>query len=674
MKRVLKNQLISLTILLVITFCGISTAAENASEYSKYICQGKNEGVYWPTKKWRTAKPEEVGMNSSKLVKAIEYAAEPRYKTDGVAIIKNGYIVAEAYFGSFRQDSKHVSHSMAKSFTSALIGIAIDQKLISGIDEKLCKYYKEWDSNDKNDLRSRITIRHALTLTSGLKWNEDWSKWDPATNDALKMGASGHFVKYMSDRVGLHEPGERFIYSTGDPMLLSLVIEKATGMSAFDYAKKNIFEPLNISNVRWDKDRDGYTSTAWGLYTTVRDYAKFGYLYLNKGKWEDKQIVSEEWVNISTRTDPSVRMWKAYGYLWHVNLPLRLNAEGSNIHADGYMAEGIMGQNIIIIPSKELVIVKVANSQDKGMDLVKFLTLVLDSYICLILPDSIDEGNSAIHPPKIAKMVESLTPKAWELYDKVMQFTPENLYQHINGRAEYYLAYDVIGATFASFDKSTDDNVFIDLSIYDMGTPTNAFGVFSGERPLEASRVKLGRDAYRVGANHYIFQGQYYIQITAADNTDELRQVCMDLAARVTDLLQDSGQGDIWVLRALPKKNRVPQSVQYFLVDALGLDFMENTYTAKYYKGKSIVSIFLSQQDSPESARETVAKFKEHTDLYGRGVDILSVDGVELVSCDMDGSYDVVFQKDRLVAGVTGVKDKKLAVDATIDLWKQLQQ
>jgi len=481
-------------------------------------------------------------------------------------------------------------------------------------------------------------------------------------------------------------------------------------MSALEFARENLFQPMGIPSVRWDSDSQGYTATFAMLYLTVRDYAKFGYLYLNKGKWEDKQIVSEEWVNISTRTDPSVKMWKAYGYLWHVNLPLRLNAKDSNIPADGYMAEGIMGQNIVIIPSKELVIVKVANSEGKGIDLVKFLTLVLDA---------IDEDNPATSPmspfapqtplsfrrnsalatktktlppqkpKKTAMMVESLTPEGWELYDKVMQFTPENLYQQINGRAEYYLAYDVIGLTFASFEKSTDESFwvgksgfserseekgdsFIDLSIYNMGMPTNAFGVFAGERPLDAHRLKLGRDAYRMGANHYIFQGKYYIQITAADNTDELRQVCMDLAEKVMDLLQDSGE-PVWGLMALPEKDRVPQSVQYFLVDALGLDFMKNTYTAKYYKDKSIVSIFLSQQDSPEFARETVTKFKEHASLYGKGVDILSVDGIELLSCDMDGSYDVVFQKGRLVAGVTEVKDKKLAREATIDLWKQLQ-
>ena len=162
-------------------------------------------------------------------------------------------------------------------------------------------------------------------------------------------------------------------------MLLSGVIAKATAMSALEFAKRNLLQPLGISTFRWDSDKEGYTATFSMLYLTVRDYAKFGYLYLNKGKWEDKQIVSEAWVEASTRTDPSVSMWDAYGYLWHVNLPLRLGARDSNIPADGYMAEGIMGQNILIIPSRDLVVVKVANEQDARMDLVRFLTLVLDA-------------------------------------------------------------------------------------------------------------------------------------------------------------------------------------------------------------------------------------------------------------------------------------------------------
>jgi CubicO group peptidase (beta-lactamase class C family) len=167
-------------------------------------------------------------------------------------------------------------------------------------------------------------------------------------------------------------------------MLLSKVIQEATGMSAFAYARENLFGPLNITAVDWDRDKDGYTSTAWGLRMSVRDYAKFGYLYINKGHWQGKQMVSEQWVEQSTRTDPGVRMWAAYGYLWHVNLPYRLKWSKSpvpldSIPQDGYMAEGVLGQSIVIIPSKDLVIVRVANETGGHMDLVKFLTMVLDA-------------------------------------------------------------------------------------------------------------------------------------------------------------------------------------------------------------------------------------------------------------------------------------------------------
>ena len=373
----MRNSLSLWMVLLVVVSYGMSAAEDGSGSMTEYLCQGENEGAYWPTEEWRTATPEAMGMDSQKLTKAIGYAVELRHQTDGVAIIKDGYIVAEAYLGDFKRDTPHISHSMAKSFTSALVGIAIDKGLISNVDAKLSQYFDEW--SDDGDPRSKIRIRNALTLTTGLKWHEDWENFDPDTNDAMQMIYSGKYLAYMLAREAAHKPGESFTYSTGDPMLMSGVLAKATGMSALEFARENLFDPLGISSVQWDSDKQGYTATFAMLYLTLRDYAKFGHLYLSKGKWEDRQIVPKEWVAVSTRTDPSVRMWNAYGYLWHVNLPLRLGAPDSGIPADGYMAEGIMGQNIVIIPSKGLVVVKVANSQSRGIDLGKFLTLVLNA-------------------------------------------------------------------------------------------------------------------------------------------------------------------------------------------------------------------------------------------------------------------------------------------------------
>lgn len=379
--------IVVLTILLIAGCSSQSKVVASAmkeSEKISYIAQGENTGPYWPTNGWKTCAPETVGMDAQKLDLAMAYATNPKFKTEGILVVKDGYIISEAYIGSFTQDSEHISNSMAKSFSSALVGIAIDKGLIANIDERICQYYETWDCADPDDLRSKITLRHAMTLTTGLEWKEDWSTWNYKTNDALKMALSGYFTEYMSQRKGLYEPGTHFLYSTGDPMLLSKVIQQATGMSAFEFAQQQIFKPLNFSKVRWNKDEDAYTATSHGLYTTTRDYAKFGFLFLNKGQWEDQQIVSEKWVEHSTQTDPSVNMWKAYGYLWHVNLPLRLSGKKHTtstdaIPADGYMAEGVLGQNIIIIPSKNLMIVKVANQKTQQIDLAKLITLVINA-------------------------------------------------------------------------------------------------------------------------------------------------------------------------------------------------------------------------------------------------------------------------------------------------------
>jgi|TARA_B100000315_G_scaffold253769_1_gene293298 CubicO group peptidase (beta-lactamase class C family) len=368
------------TIALAVALCGsLVTSAANAEGSPNQLAQGPKAEAYWPTAGWRTAKPEAVGMNSAKLLQAVDYAGEAQYKTDGVAIIKDGYIVAEAYFGDFKQDSQHFSASVAKSFTNALVGIAIDKGLVPGVHAKLCQYFDEWDCSNADDMRSKIEIRHALTLTTGLKWQENWSKIDPATNDALKMGASRKFLEYMLNREALHVPGTKFTYSTGDPMFMSGVLAKATGMSAFEFAKKHLFDPMGVSSVRWTGDSQGYTGTYANLNLTVRDYAKLGYLYLNKGRWDGKQIVSEDWVAKSIRPDPTVSGRKTYGYLWHINLSSRPAAKGLNIPGDAYMAAGVMGQNIVILPSNDIVIVRVATIQGGGVNLMKFISMVLDA-------------------------------------------------------------------------------------------------------------------------------------------------------------------------------------------------------------------------------------------------------------------------------------------------------
>ncbi|MBL7213599.1 MAG: hypothetical protein ISS61_14605 [Desulfobacteraceae bacterium] len=288
-------------------------------------------------------------------------------------------------------------------------------------------------------------------------------------------------------------------------------------------------------------------------------------------------------------------------------------------------------------------------------------------------PSRETEPVQGLEAQNLSKRVVSLAPKGWEIFDNVKQFTAQNVYEQINGRAEFFLAYDMIRMTFASFINSANKGEFIDLSIYDMGTPTNAFGAFSGERSKGGSPLRLGRAAYGSGANFFIWKGRYYVRLIASEETEKLRKIGMVLAAKVTAFLENSG-GPVWGLTALPQRDLVSETVQYVKVNAMGLDFMTNTYLARYRKGKTVVKVFLSRRDGSETARTVVARYAGYAGEYGKGIDRINQSGIKLIVCDMDGEYDVIFRKGRLVGGVSSVDDRTLAIEAAVDLWRQMPQ
>jgi hypothetical protein len=273
----------------------------------------------------------------------------------------------------------------------------------------------------------------------------------------------------------------------------------------------------------------------------------------------------------------------------------------------------------------------------------------------------------------LVQRIDEFTPAGWQIFGAAKQFGKENLWEQINGRASFFLAYDMVRMTFVSFVNRTNESQFIDLSIYDMGNPTNAFGVFSSERSQEAPPVGLGRAGYRSDASYFIWKGRYYIRIISSETTDMFKQTGMALARRVTNTLADSGE-PVWGLTALPSADRIPQSVRYIKINAMGMDFMHDTYTADYRKGDKIVTVFLSKYDTARSARETVIRYIEYANNFGEGVDEVTVNGVKLVTCNMGGMYDMVFHKGKLMGGVSSVEDRDLAVGSAIELWKQLPQ
>ncbi|UCG66990.1 MAG: hypothetical protein JSW12_08350 [Deltaproteobacteria bacterium] len=271
----------------------------------------------------------------------------------------------------------------------------------------------------------------------------------------------------------------------------------------------------------------------------------------------------------------------------------------------------------------------------------------------------------------LSQKLTKILPPGWKLAEAIKHFTPENLYEHIDGRAEFFFAYGMVQMTFAAYTDPTETATFIDVCVYDMGHPSNAFGVFAAERPEVFHPIDVNRAGYLSGGNLFIWKGSYYVRMIASDDSSRLQRINMELAKELSDSLYDSGES-LWGLEVLPTIDRVPGSERYFRQDAMGLDFMANTYMAQYRKNGVIVTVFLSKKDHYASARKVLRRYVLYVEQLGEGLKEVTRNGVVISLCDMGGTYDAIFQREDVVAGVTSVKDPVLAVDSAFEIWQHL--
>jgi CubicO group peptidase (beta-lactamase class C family) len=378
---------------LLVLILGINVSGYGGEIQSRdnFLAKGKYQGEYWPTTDWRSCRPEEVGMDSNKLLEVYDYVADPGMFSRGIVIIRKGYIIGESYFGGDSQHTRFESYSMAKSFMSALIGIAIDQEMLQSVDTPIYNYYPELLQKKgfrvRGDIldesvstaaetafvilpqsdKKRIKTEHVLQMTSGLEWNE--SEVD-LMSDVPQMILSKPLT---------HEPGTYWRYSSGDSMLLSGIIDRTTGRTAYEFGYDNLFLPIGMHGISWESDPAGHTIGGWGIDATVREFAKFGHLYLNKGWWDGEQIVSETWVEESVR--PVSEEIDFYGYQWWL-VPDSEGNSGSIVPDDVFYAQGLLNQNIFIIPGEDIVIVRTASDLlSEKWSRMEFLTLVMESIL-----------------------------------------------------------------------------------------------------------------------------------------------------------------------------------------------------------------------------------------------------------------------------------------------------
>lgn len=286
-------------------------------------------------------------MDGAKLAAMLELIEEKDLALHSLLVIRNGFIVSESYYGNFKQDTRHDLYSCTKSFTSTLIGIAIDKGFIDGTSHPVVEYFPESTFAEMDDRKKAMTLDDLLTMRSGLGWVEG----DPAYR---AMYLSRDWVQNVLDIPMVQPPGRLFNYCSGCSHVLSAILQKATGMNPRDFAEQNLFEPLGIANANWETDAGGIPIGGWGLQITPRDMAKLGTLYLHGGQWDGRQIVSAGWVQNATRQHTGTGgSLLGYGYQWWTVPSL-----------GGYTAMGLYGQAIFVIPGKDLVIVTTAGLDD----------------------------------------------------------------------------------------------------------------------------------------------------------------------------------------------------------------------------------------------------------------------------------------------------------------------
>jgi hypothetical protein len=270
---------------------------------------------------------------------------------------------------------------------------------------------------------------------------------------------------------------------------------------------------------------------------------------------------------------------------------------------------------------------------------------------------------------RLVRKLSQIVLAGWHLEKPVKSFNHENLWEQINGQADFFLSYDMVRMTLAVYKDSSNPGKFIHVSIYDMGNPTNAFGVFTAERQEETHSIDLGRESYRFGAHLFIWKGPFYVCLIASeDDSPDLQEINLLLATKLMDSLDDSG-GPVLELEMLPRKDMVPGSEQYYRKDAMGLGFLNDTFTARYRKKGVLITFFITNRGNPAAAGDIIKRYTAYARKFAEGSQEIIRSGVAITLCDMDGSYDALFQKNGIVAGVTSIDDPEHAVDIAFGFW-----
>ncbi len=317
---------------------------------------------YWPTDGWKTTSAELQGLDSAQLAEGIRSIQKKHLTIDSLMIVRNGYVVLDAYFSPYDGSFPHDFASVTKSVMTTLIGIAVDQGKLQ-LDQKVVSFFADRTIANLDERKKSMTILDLVSMRNGME--SACFVGDEPTLDAMRL--TPDWVQAALDRKMVYEPGAHFCYDSPGMHLLSAILQKTTGMTALEFGKQYLFEPLGIREVVWQTDPQGYNH-GWGdIHLKPTDAAKLGYLWLHSGAWDGRQIISSTWVSDSVQAHSRmVGNEYGYGYGWWVT-------------AVDFYAMGRGGQYIRVIPSQNTIVVMTSGGSDINEVLPFLLKALLGS-------------------------------------------------------------------------------------------------------------------------------------------------------------------------------------------------------------------------------------------------------------------------------------------------------
>ena len=364
----MKTLFYALAFLLLLANCGYSSPDKDGISIPELADDG-----------WEVASLSSVGMNAVRFLQLLDRLERiGEHRIHGILVVKDRKLVFEHYFPGrkfnlgqytgetgYNRNDLHVLCSATKSVTSALLGIAMDKGYIDSVERKIFDFFPDYtDLLAQAPAKGKMTIKHLLTMTSGLTYDDESLPYTNSNNDMNRFFSNSDPIRFLLEKPLFAEPGAVFDYDNCNTNILGQIIRRAVNQRVDAFAKEHLFDPLGVSELEWQIVRGDVVLCSGDLHLKPRDMAKFGLLFLNRGEWKGQRIVSSAWCDVSTAPflNPNNYnhefLWaNGYGYQWW-----RKTYEVKSRSHPSFFAYGWGGQSIIVIPDLNMVIVTTAGN------------------------------------------------------------------------------------------------------------------------------------------------------------------------------------------------------------------------------------------------------------------------------------------------------------------------